>query len=89
MKSITLLFSREKSQKRGRVSVAMAAAVKHFRFLPVCVCVCVCVCVDSRPKAITSSGINDTARCAPQPRPGSLQLTGFCRMGAGFFEARV
>ena len=62
----------------------MAAAVKHFRFLPVCVCVC--VCVDSRPKAVTSSGINDTARCAPRPRPGLLQLTGFCKMWGQVFS---
>ena len=82
-----MLFSREKKSK-ARQSFCCHGCSCETLSIPagVCVCVCVCVCVDSRPKAVTSSGINDTARCAPRPRPGLLQLTGFCKMWGQVFS---
>lgn len=49
------VFSKEKV-KETRISVAMAAAIKHFKFSGMC---------GFKDKAVMNSGINDTARCAP------------------------
>lgn len=63
--------------ERDRISVAMAAAIKHFEFPGMC---------GFKGKVVMNSGINDTARCAL----ATAHITAVnCVCNGVVFQARV